>query len=221
VILVLDVRRRPPSVRETTNDDARIPEAMRIVRAVLVLALLWPLDASAQVKATARAGATPPWTKGIQPITPESYYHAIECGKQGIQPGGEDPPCVFYDTGLCKNDDFVLALYTPYKSVAYEVWRVVRAKQPAPTPNYQTAQQTRVTLGVTPVRGSTNAFTDLALKRGGKAVEPTARSLAGGGGRFTFDFPAFAPTATVTLDLVGRGKTISCAIEPAVLAQFR
>src|SRR5262245_40229471 len=110
--------------------------------------------ALAQLKATARPAPTPPWAKGIQPISPESYYNAIECGKQG----GEDPPCVFFDTGLCKNDDFALALYTPYKSVAYEVWRVVSQKQPPPQPNYQQAQQTRVTVGVTPVNGSTNAF---------------------------------------------------------------
>jgi hypothetical protein len=183
----------------------------------LALALAWPLAGAAQIKATARLGATPPWSKGILPISPESYYQAIECGKKG----GDDPPCVFYDTGLCKNDDFALALYTPYKSVAYEVWRTVRAKQPAPTPNYQQARQTRVTIGVTPVRGSANAFSDLVLKRGGAAIAPTSRSLTGGGGRFTFDFPAFAPTAAVTLDLAGRARTLSCTIEPSVLAQFR
>ena len=47
-------------------------------------------------------------------------------------------------------------MYTPYKSVAYEVWRVVRQMRPAPTPNYQEAQRTRITVGVTPVRGSKN-----------------------------------------------------------------
>lgn len=190
---------------------------MKSIIVILALAVVCPRAAMAQIKATARPGATPPWTKGILPISPESYYHAIECGKQG----GDDPPCVFYDTGLCKNDDFALALYTPYKSVSYEVWRVVRAKQPAPTPNYQQAQQTRVTIGVTPVRGSTNAFSNLALKRGSVVVEPTSRSFAGGGGRFTFDFPAFAPTATVTLDLAGRARTHSCTIDRSVLAQFR
>jgi len=173
--------------------------------------------ASAQIKAQARSAPTPPWNKGILPISPESYYNAIECGKQG----GEDPPCVFYDTGLCKNDDFALALYTPYKSVAYEVWRVVRQKQPAPQPNYVQAQQTRITVGVTPVRGSTNTFNDLVLKRGTRVVAPTARSLSAGGGRFTYDFPAFAPTGAVTLELAGKTKTLACTIDQAVLAQFR
>jgi len=42
-----------------------------------------------------------------------------------------------------------------------------------------------------------------------------------GGGRFTFDFPAFAATASVTLELVGKTKTLSCLIEQPVLAQFR
>lgn len=171
--------------------------------------------AAAQVKAVARTGATPPWNTGIQPISSASYYHAIDCGKQG----GSDPACVFWDTGLCKNSDFTLSMYTPYKMVAYEVWRVVQQKQPPPQPNYAEAQRTRITIGVTPVRGSTNLLTDLVLKRGGKVVEPTARSVAAG--RFTYDFPAFAPTATVSLDLVGKSGTVSCTIDRTVLATFR
>jgi hypothetical protein len=174
-------------------------------------------DARAQIKGQARPAASPAWNKGILPISRESYYHAIECGKQG----GDDPPCVFYDTGLCKNDDFTLALFTPYKMVAYEVWRTVRQKQPPPTPSYQEAQRTRVTIAVTPVKGSKNVLTDLVLKRGEKPVAPFDRSVNDGGGRFTFDYPAFAATADVTLDVVGRAKTISCLIDKAALTRFR
>lgn len=169
------------------------------------------------VKAVARTGATPPWTKGILPINSESYYNAIECGKQG----GQDPPCVFYDTGLCKNDDFAVALFTPYKMVAYEVWRVVQQKQPAPTPNYAEAQRTRVTVGITPVPGAKNPFKTLVLKRGGREVAPVDRSSTGTGGRFTFDYPAFAATAGIGLDLVGGVRTIACTIDPAVMKSFR
>jgi hypothetical protein len=183
----------------------------------LVLAILQASAAPTTIKAQARPAPTPAWNKGIMPISPESYYNAIECGKQG----GQDPPCVFYDTGLCKNSDFALALYTPYKSVAYEVWRVVSQKQPPPQPNYQQAQQTRVTVGVTPVKGSTNAFADLALKRGGRTIAAVSRTMMDGGGRFTFDFPAFAANGSITLDLVGKSKTISCVIDQSVLAQFR
>jgi hypothetical protein len=188
-----------------------------MVGLVVLLITVHANAALAQIRAQARPAPTPAWNKGILPINPESYYNAIECGKQG----GDDPPCVFYDTGLCKNADFALALYTPYKMVAYEVWRVVRQKQPPPTPNYQQAQQTRITVGVTAVRGSTNPFSDLVLKRGGRPVAPVARSLADGGGRFTFDYPAFAPSGIVTLDLIGKTKTLSCVIEPGVLTQFR
>ncbi len=185
--------------------------------AALAAAPCWQATAHAQIRARARPGATPAWSKGILPISRESYWNAVECGKQG----GENPPCVFWDTGVCRNDDFVLAFYTPYKMVAYEVWRVVRQKQPPPTPSYQEAQRTRVTVGVTAVRGANNVLTDLVLKRAGRPVAPVDRSLADGGGRFTFDFPALAATAGVTLDLVGRAKTISCSIDKAVLAQFR
>ena len=169
----------------------------------------------AQIRAQPRDGAVPPWAKGISAITPESYYHAIECGKQG----GDDPPCVFWDTGLCRNDDFAIAMYTPYKQVAYEVWQAVRKKQPPPQPNYQAAQRTRVTLGVTPVKGSTNGLTNLIVRRAGKPVTPVDGSLASA--RWTFDYPAFAPTANVTLEMVGKARTISCTIDQKTLGSFR
>jgi hypothetical protein len=190
-------------------------------RTAMVLVVLWILiqsmPAFAQIKAQARSAPTPPWDKGILPISSESYWNAVECGKQG----GENPPCVFYDTGLCKNDDFTLALFTPYKMVAYEVWRAVQQKQPPPTPSYPQAQQTRITVGVTQVRGSKNVLADLVLKRGGKPVPPVAKSVGANEARITYDYPAFAATADVTLDLVGKAKTISCVIERSVLAQFR
>ncbi len=182
---------------------------------VVVAAGTTPTGAAAQVTATARPGATPLWIKGIQPITPESYYNAIECGKQG----GADPPCVFWDTGLCKNDDFTLAAYSGYKQVAYEVWVAVQKGQPAPQPDYQAARRTRVTITVTAVQGSENELTDLVLTRNGSVVRPVERSVRNG--RFTFDYPAWAPTAAVTLDLEGTARTISCVISPAVLQQFR
>ena len=120
---------------------------IRAAVAVLgVMALGLPLPVAAQappaappaIKATVPA-SSPPWSKGIQPLNRDSYYHAIECGKNGAA----QPSCVFYDADLCKNDDYVLSFYSPYKQVAYEVWGAVSRKRPAPTTSYQAAQQTR------------------------------------------------------------------------------
>lgn len=105
--------------------------------------------------------------------------------------------------------------------VAYEVWRVVRQNQPPPTPSYPEAQRTRVTVGITLARGSKNPLINLVLKREARVVAPVDRSVSEGGGRLTFDYPAFAATSDVTLDLVGRAKTITCVIERSVLAEFR
>jgi hypothetical protein len=163
------------------------------------------------------APMTPAWDKGIQPISRDSYWNAVECGKQG----GARPACVFYDADLCKNDDFSLAMYTPYKSVAYEVWRVVRAGQPAPTPSYGEAQRTRVTIGVTLAAGSKNTISALTIKRQGKTIEPLARALEATGGKFTFDFAPFAPTADITIEVVGKTRTRTCVIEQPVLKIFR
>jgi hypothetical protein len=191
---------------------------LRTILAGLLALTLWPLSADAQViKAQIPANLGLDWDKGIQPIGQENYYKAIECGKQG----GDNPVCLFYEAGLCKNPDFELALYTPYKYVAYEVWDAVRTKKPVPQPNYQQAQRTRVTLGISPVKGSTNAITAAAIKRGGKTIEPTSKSIDGAKGSFTFDFPAWAPTADITIEMVGKTGTKSCLVPRSLLQRFR
>ena len=193
------------------------PLAIRITLLLAVFAGLLPDRLLAQITAQAPPPATPAWNKGILPISPESYYHAIECGKQS----GQNPPCVFWDTGLCKNDDFTLAMFTPYKMVAYEVWRAVRQRQEPPTPSYSEAQRTRITVKLTPKAGAKNPVTGLVIKRGAKTVKPPTQSLEAGGGSFIFDVDAFAPTEDVTLEMIGRARTQSCLIDKSVLAQMR
>jgi hypothetical protein len=172
----------------------------------------------AQIKAQLPKGPmTPPWDKGIQAISRDSYYNAIECGKKG----GQRPACVFYDAELCKGDDFTLAMYTPYKQVAYEVWQAVSQKQEPPTPSFADAQRTRITVGVTPIAAARNPLTALVIKRGGKVVNPATQSLSAGGGRFIFDFAAFAPTEDVTIEMTGKARTVSCLIDKATLTKLR
>ena len=186
-----------------------------LIAAALLLAVAPALTQS--ITARARPATKPAWGKGILPINAESYYNAIECGKQG----GDDPPCVFWDTGLCANGDFTLTWYTGYKQVAYEVWLAVRKKQPPPQPNYQAAQRQRVTIAATPTKGAGNVLKEIVVSRAGKPAVAFERALAGGGGRFTFDYPAFAPTADVILEMVGQARTVSCRIPRAVLQQLR
>jgi hypothetical protein len=52
-------------------------------------------------------------------------------------------------------------------------------------------------------------------------MQPATTTMEANGGRFTFDYPAFAATGSLTLDLVGKVKTLSCAIDAATLARFR
>ena len=195
-----------------------------VVAGAVVAALSWPLAAQAPapappappIRATVPA-SKPAWSKGIQPLNRDSYYHAIECGKNGAA----QPSCVFYDADLCKNDDYVLSFYSPYKQVAYEVWGAVSRKRPAPTPSYQAAQQTRVVIGITPVRGAKNQIANVLVKRGGKTIEPDTRTIDGTSGNFIFGFPPFAPTGTITLDMVGKTRTISCVLDRAALSRLR
>ena len=186
--------------------------------ACLALCLAFPAStAGAQVKGHLPAGITPAWTKGIQPISRDSYWNAIECGKQ---PGAR-PACVFWDAELCENDEFTLAFYTPYKQVAYTVWQAVSQKRPAPTPSYAEAGRMRIIIGVKPRRGSQNPLTGLTITRGAATVAPSSRSLDDGGGTFYFDFAAFAPTSPIMLTLAGKAKTVTCAIDRGTLARMR
>ena len=190
---------------------------LRTILFGIIAVAFWPSTAGAQIKAQIPANLGLDWDKGIQPIGQENYYKAIECGKEG----GDNPICLYYEAGLCKNEDFVLALYTPYKFVAYQVWTAVRAKKPVPEPNYRTAGQTRVTLGISPVKGSANQITSVAIKRGGKTITPLSRSLDGATGSFTFDFPAWAPTADITIEMVGKTATRTCLVPRTLLQRFR
>jgi hypothetical protein len=194
---------------------------MERLREIVVMALALALgpapDAAAQIKAELPGGITPPWSAGIQAINRDNYWNAVSCGKQG----GQRPLCVFYDAVLCPNDDYTLAMFTPYKMVAYEVWRAVRQKQEAPTPSYSEAQRTRVTVKLTPKAGARNPLTAFTIKRGGQVVKPATQSLEEGGGSFIFDFAPFAPTEDISFEMAGRSRTLSCAIEKSVLAAMR
>lgn len=168
-----------------------------------------------QVKGTVPAGITPAWNGGIQPMGRDSYYAAIDCGKQ---PG--NPACVFWDRDLCRNPVWKLAMYTPYKSVAYEVWAAVSRKRPVPQPNYAEAQRTNVTVGVTPIAGRRERLTDVVLKRGSTTITPIAKSLSSN--RVTYGLPAFAPASgPATLTLVGTATTVVCTIDATALRRMR
>jgi len=186
-------------------------------RCALLVALAVAAPAFAQLAAQPPRRGVPAWDKGIQPISRESYYNAMECGKKG----GENPACVFWDAGLCRNPEFVVSMYTPYKMVAYEVWHAVHVGQPPPTPSYPEAQRTRVTIGVTPVPASKNPISTVDIRHGDQVFKPTSQAPETGGGRFTFDFDAWAPTGDMTIEFVGRAKTVTCRVPQAVLSQFR
>jgi hypothetical protein len=188
------------------------------VAATAVVVALFAAGAttSAQVAAKVPAGA-PPWTKGILAINSENYWHAVECGKKG----GTNPACVFWDTDMCKNAEFTLVMYTPYKQVAYTVWQAVSQKKEAPTPSFQSAQRQRVVIGITPLHAAQNPITTVTVKRGGKAVAPATQQVVNGGGSFFFDYATFAATAPITIEMVGKAASVTCTIDKANLSRMR
>ena len=196
---------------------ARVRRRIRGLSLCTMLVALASGSALAQVKAQVAPGITPVWDKGIQPISRDNYWNAVECGKQG----GERPACVFYDAGFCQNDVFVIALFTPYKLVAHVTWQATRKRQEPLATSYGDAQKTRITVGITPAKGSKNVITAVSIARAGRVTKPATQALEAPGGRFIFDFAAFAPTSNITLELAGASRTISCLVEKSVLARLR
>ena len=191
---------------------ARVVAGLGVVAALLAASA----PASAQVAAKVAAG-TPPWTKGILAINSENYWHAVECGKKG----GVNPACVFWDTDMCKNPEFTLVMYTPYKQVAYTVWQAVSQKKDAPTPSFQSAQRQRVVVGITPLHAAQNPVTAVNVKRGGKTIAPSTQQIVNGGGSFFFDYATFAATAPITIEMVGKTTSVTCTVDKANLARMR
>jgi len=187
------------------------------ILAATLLAVAAPAASQETVNAQLPPNIAPAWTKGIQPINQENYWNAIACGKQG----GQRPLCLFYEAELCKNADFELAMFTPYKKVAYEVWQAVRAKQAPPTPSYPEAQRTRITVKLTPKAAAKNPLAGMQITRGGKTLKPVSQFFDAGVGNFTYDFPAFAATGDLTLEMIGKVRTVACAIAQPVLEQMR
>ena len=204
---------RPPK-----RGDATI-RRVRTVLIVLLAIVSLPAPSHAQIKAQLpEAPMTPPWDKGIQPISRDSYWNAVECGKQG----GARPACVFYDADLCKNDDFTLAMYTPYKSVAYEVWRVIKNGQPAPTPSYGEAQRTRVTVGVTRREGieeHDHRPADQARRQDDRADAPARSTPPAASSRSTSRRSPRPPTSRSRSP--ANSARSSCTVDETVLAGFR
>lgn len=191
--------------------------ALRLLAPALLLSANVAYAQDSAITAQLPPNIAPPWTKGIQAINQENYWNAVSCGKQG----GQRPLCLFYEAELCKNSDFELAMFTPYKKVAYEVWQAVRARQEPPTPSYPEAQRTRITVKATPKAAAKNPLTGLQVRRDGKVVKPVSQFFDGTVGNFTFDFPAFAATGDITLEMIGKARTVACAIPQPVLAQMR
>jgi len=192
-------------------------KATRFVLAAACLLAASPVRSQEAITAQLPGNITPAWSKGVQAINQDNYWNAVACGKQG----GQRPLCLFYEAELCKNADFELAMFTPYKKVAYEVWQAVRAKQPAPTPSYPEAQRTRITVKLTPKPAAKNPLTAMQIRRGDKTLKPVSQFFDAGAGNFTYDFPAFAATGDITLEMIGKTRTIACAIPQPVLAQMR
>ena len=133
-----------------------------VVSLTVALALTAPA-ARAQVKGHLPPTITPPWTNGIQPISRESYWNAIDlrqaARRRGRRASSTTPNCARTTSSRWRSTRL-------YKQVAYTVWQAVSHKQPAPTPSYGEAQRTRIIVGLKPLHRSQNPVAGLTIARG-------------------------------------------------------
>ena len=104
------------------------------------------------------------------------------------------------------------------------VWTAVSRKQPGAKAEISRPRSVqRVTIGVTQAKGAKQRAEGSrrpARRQAGGDVRALAPS-AGGGTALRLDCAAFAPTADVTIQMIGQQKTLGCLLPQAVLHQLR
>jgi len=140
------------------------------------------------------------------PINAESYYT-----RSSAEAGRRRPPCVFWDTGICKNDDSAWLLLS-HKQVAYEVWtrcaRSGRHRSPAIS-RAANARDPRGDAGA----GLEERLTDLVVKRGGKPVPAAIRTISAARG-ISRSTTRCGPNHHRHARDDRKARTISCVIRP-------
>jgi hypothetical protein len=166
---------------------------------------------------------------GGLPRTPDEMQRAQD--RAGV---GKVPP-EFVAVWL-GNIPFSVFIESPFVRAASQVSEARRKYQPQPVLNVGVLNASKVTVVVSPGRDFTkaDAIENVVIKRGTDILRPTATTLtptvisnAMGAsrelsqGRFTFDFPAFATDAPITMVLIGRTANTEIPVPVDVLKQLR
>ena len=54
-----------------------------------------------------------------------------------------------------------------------------------------------------------------------RTIAPATQQVTGGGGSFFFDYAAFAAGSSITIEMVGKAKTVTCSVDAANLSRMR
>jgi hypothetical protein len=190
------------------------------VRPLLVLACLFRVDAQA-----GEAGA------GIQRLTLGTREEAIRCGESGAA-------CAIAPYRLCPSGTSgkTAWLATPFSRVASYVYEMMQRGERIRPMTPGAANGWGVGIYVSPQQDYNNAdaIQSVFIRREGQIFEPLTATIApvpliGPGGAekrlskgfFAFPMEVFAPTAAITIVLVGSTHTTSCPLDERGLATLR
>lgn len=168
---------------------------------------------------------------GIQPITMELRDKAIRCGEAGAH-------CAIapYRLASPETQPFSAWIATPYSRVAFSVFEALRLKQPPRPMEPGAANGWGVGIYVSPAedyaRG--DSIRRVVIERAGRAIEPETTTLAPvtlvnaagekkqvSKGFFAFPLETFAPTADITIVLMGSAGEIRCPLSRRKLAALK
>jgi hypothetical protein len=173
-----------------------------------------------------------PWTRGIQPLTEETYQEAVDCGA-----GGYWPSCT-YESLFCPGNVSVQpSISTPFNGVAATV-AVSKARLEKPKlPTLIEANAGGVEVIVNPGEDLryVRSVERIVIQRAGKMIEATRSRLTsmrltnafGAGttanrGSFAFPVDTFAPGEDLSIAIVTEAMNpIRCILRATDLARIR
>jgi hypothetical protein len=166
---------------------------------------------------------------GIQPVTLETHEEAVRCGEIG-------PECAITPYRLCSSEKYSAWIASPFSRVARSVaeFRIRKVRPQLMTPGVANGWGVGVYVAPGSDYDRADSIKRVIIKRGATTLEPVTTTIAPvtltnaagekkqvSKGFFSFPLEAFAPTADITVVLIGSTGEVRCNFDQQRLAALR
>jgi hypothetical protein len=170
--------------------------------------------------------------RGIQRLTLESRDEAVECGKSGAD-------CAIKPYRLCSTNigqRYLAFLATPFSRVASSIFEMSKKRERLRAMSPGAANGWGVGIYISPSENLDHAdsIQNVVIRREGHTIQPLTTTIAPvhyttrtgvkkqlWKGFFAFPMDSFAPTADITVVLIGGTGEVTCTLDSLKLSTLR